>query len=92
MKITKEMFGKTLGNVGDLFNQLIEEEDFKQFYLLFWELVEDKINDELSIGLGDNRKIGMVYERTKSNLTYLVDTAEDMRKDYAKKIWWFLFI
>ena len=90
MELTKEMFGKTLGDVIDLFNKCQTEEEFKQFYLLYWDIVEEEINKEQKITIGDQRRFDLVYGRVRDNLIYLLGSVNEMQSDYAKKVWWFL--
>ena len=80
----------TMGTIIDNFNKLEDEEDFKNFYLEYAKLVENKINEECKLQAGDTRKIELVRERLHSNLSYLLDRTTEMRRDYARKIWWFL--
>jgi hypothetical protein len=81
---------KTLGDIIDRFNKCITAEDFKRFYLWYWKLIEETICKEKDIQIGDKRPLGETYERVRSNLFYIFGNNDDMRIDYAKKIWWFL--
>lgn len=90
MEITKESFGKKLGDLIDLFNKLETEEDFKQFYKTYYQIIEETVCKEKNLDWGDRRPIGETYERLWSNLLYLLSEGNKMRADYAHKIWWFL--
>lgn len=90
-KITKESFGKDLGDVRTLFSTLQTEEDFKQFYLSYWEVIEEQINKEKGIMAGDQRALGEVFGRMQSNLYYLLSD-DKMRSKFSQEIWWFLYV
>jgi len=80
----------TMGDVLDVFNSLELEEDFITFYKEYWKVVERTINKEQNINAGDKRTLGLIFERVRSNLYYLVSETTEMRKNYAYKVWWFI--
>ncbi len=93
MRITKESFGRTIGDTMDLFESLETEQDYKDFYKVYFEIVEEVVIKEEGTKWGDTRPIGKTYERVASNLSYLLCRASEvssMRTDFARKVWWFL--
>lgn len=81
---------RTYGDMLDAFNRLETAEDHKQFYLEYWRIVENKINEENKIKLGDERRFDLVYDRLRSNLCHMLGDVSEMRRNYAYKVWWFL--
>lgn len=92
MNITRDMFGTSMAEVIDLFNKMEVEEDFKEFYREYWQVVEDRVNKENHVLAGDNRRFGLVYETVRGNLTYLIGRTSEMKANYARKVWWFLYV
>lgn len=90
MKPHKHDFEGNLGNIMDAFNKLESEEDYKEFYSLYWDLVEETISKEQNISAGMRRPIGETYYRVFGNISYLLGNVNEMRANYARKIWWFL--
>jgi len=80
-----------LGDWIDKFEKCISEDDFKEFYKEYWVIVEDAIVEEENIKIGDTRPFAKTYERVRSNINYLIDKSSEMRGDYAKKVFWFLY-
>lgn len=81
---------KTMENWFDEFNKCETEEDLRKFYMDYWQLVEDTIIKVRKIDLGEKKAIAETYERVRSNLLYLLGNVNEMRADFARKIWWFL--
>jgi len=89
-KINREAFGETMGDMFKLFNKLETEEDFKEFYKIYWELTEEAIIKKREITFGEKRPIAETYHVVRDNLCYLLGDVNKMRADYARKVWWFL--
>lgn len=66
------------------------EEELKRFYREYLAVVRDAVCEEDGVTAGDIIPRGKVLERFFSNLGFLIDDLSEMRKDYAKKIFWFM--
>ena len=91
MKLTKDNF-KTMGECFDTFNKCETEEDLIEYYKAYWFVVEDAVCEEDKILPGSKRNFGKVFDRVRSNLLYMLGDVSKMRRDYAKKVWWFLYL
>lgn len=92
MEIKKEDFGKSMGDVFDIFNKLEEIDDFKKFYKVYWQICQDAIVKEDNLQIGDKIPPGKVYKRVRDNLFYLLGDISEMRANQAKLVWWFLYV
>lgn len=79
-----------VGDIHDKFRACETEEDFKDFFKWYYAIVEDTICKEKSLHPGDKRPFGEAMQRTASNMMWLLDGLDEMRRDYAREIYWFL--
>jgi hypothetical protein len=83
---------KTIGDVMDRLKSLETDQDIIKFFKEYWELVEEVINEEEKLKLGQTRLFGKVFDRVRSNLIMAIGDLNPMREQYIKKVLWFLYL
>lgn len=83
---------KNLGDLGNVWDSLESEDDFKRFFLQYWGFLEETISKEKGIRPGDIRPFGETFSRINSNIHFLRDRGSKMRSDFALKVYWFLSV
>lgn len=81
---------ETLGDLFNKFNLCEIEEDFIRFYRDYYIVCEKAVCDEQNVKWGETKPIGLIYERIRTNLLWLLSGVNSMRADFARKVWWFL--